>query len=186
MGASARAGRAAAALPALAGRRRDRARVRLLGLAPRGRARRRSAGTRSSTCCSTSGSSGRCGSSTCSPCWSSRRIFGPWLTRRLPRVRALEVLGAASLPVFCAHLVLRCCWCWPSSASRRRSGRWPTRDAGCGLRRALRGGARQRADRPARARPRGHAVGAPSGRGRRRSAQVRARSPTATARSRRR
>lgn len=32
--------------------------------------------------------------------------FAPWLTRRLPRVRALEVLGAASLPVFCAHLVL--------------------------------------------------------------------------------
>jgi hypothetical protein len=32
--------------------------------------------------------------------------FEPWLTRRLPRLRALEVLGAASLPVFCAHLVI--------------------------------------------------------------------------------
>ena len=32
--------------------------------------------------------------------------FEPWLTRHLPRVRALEVLGAASLPVFCAHLVI--------------------------------------------------------------------------------
>jgi hypothetical protein len=30
----------------------------------------------------------------------------PWLARHLPRVRALETLGAASLPVFCAHLVL--------------------------------------------------------------------------------
>ena len=32
--------------------------------------------------------------------------FEPWLTRHLPRVRALEVMGAASLPVFCAHLVI--------------------------------------------------------------------------------
>lgn len=32
--------------------------------------------------------------------------FAPWLARHLPRVRALEVMGAASLPVFCAHLVL--------------------------------------------------------------------------------
>ena len=32
--------------------------------------------------------------------------FGPWLTRHLPRLRALEILGAASLPVFCAHLVI--------------------------------------------------------------------------------
>lgn len=32
--------------------------------------------------------------------------FAPWLARRLPRVRALEVMGAASLPLFCAHLVL--------------------------------------------------------------------------------
>ena len=32
--------------------------------------------------------------------------FEPWLTRHLPRLRALEVLGAASLPVFCAHLVI--------------------------------------------------------------------------------
>ena len=32
--------------------------------------------------------------------------FEPWLTRRLPRVRALEIMGAASLPVFCAHLVI--------------------------------------------------------------------------------
>lgn len=32
--------------------------------------------------------------------------FAPWLSRRLPRIRALEVMGAASLPVFCAHLVL--------------------------------------------------------------------------------
>ncbi|WP_414676510.1 OpgC domain-containing protein [Methylibium sp.] len=32
--------------------------------------------------------------------------FAPWLTRRLPRLRALETLGAASLPVFVAHLVL--------------------------------------------------------------------------------
>ncbi len=30
----------------------------------------------------------------------------PWLAARLPRVRALETMGAASLPVFCAHLVL--------------------------------------------------------------------------------
>ena len=32
--------------------------------------------------------------------------FEPWLARRLPRIRVLETLGAASLPVFCAHLVL--------------------------------------------------------------------------------
>ena len=32
--------------------------------------------------------------------------FEPWLTRTLPRLRALEVMGAASLPVFCAHLVI--------------------------------------------------------------------------------
>lgn len=32
--------------------------------------------------------------------------YGPALARRLPRMRVLEVLGAASLPVFCAHLVL--------------------------------------------------------------------------------
>ncbi|HZY20295.1 MAG TPA: OpgC domain-containing protein [Ramlibacter sp.] len=31
--------------------------------------------------------------------------FGPWLAQRLPRIRALEILGAASLPAFCAHLV---------------------------------------------------------------------------------
>ncbi|MEO7337066.1 MAG: OpgC domain-containing protein [Caldimonas sp.] len=32
--------------------------------------------------------------------------FEPWLTRHLPRFRPLEVLGAASMPVFCAHLVI--------------------------------------------------------------------------------
>ena len=32
--------------------------------------------------------------------------FEPWLTRHLPRVRMLETLGAASLPVFCTHLVI--------------------------------------------------------------------------------
>lgn len=32
--------------------------------------------------------------------------FGPRVRDRLPRLRALETLGAASLPVFCAHLVL--------------------------------------------------------------------------------
>jgi len=32
--------------------------------------------------------------------------FGPWLAAHLPRLRALETLGAASLPVFCAHLVI--------------------------------------------------------------------------------
>jgi hypothetical protein len=32
--------------------------------------------------------------------------YGPWLARRLPRMRVLELLGRASLPVFCAHLVL--------------------------------------------------------------------------------
>lgn len=32
--------------------------------------------------------------------------FGPALMARLPRLRWLEVLGAASLPVFCTHLVL--------------------------------------------------------------------------------
>jgi hypothetical protein len=32
--------------------------------------------------------------------------FGAWLKSRLPRVRLLELLGAASLPVFCTHLVL--------------------------------------------------------------------------------
>jgi len=31
---------------------------------------------------------------------------GGWLTRHLPRMRLLETLGAASLPVFCAHLVI--------------------------------------------------------------------------------
>ena len=32
--------------------------------------------------------------------------FGPWLKQWLPRVPALETLGSASLPVFCAHLML--------------------------------------------------------------------------------
>jgi hypothetical protein len=32
--------------------------------------------------------------------------FGPWLAARLPRLSWLETLGAASLPVFCAHLVI--------------------------------------------------------------------------------
>jgi len=32
--------------------------------------------------------------------------FGPWLTSRLPRIKAMETMGSASLPVFCAHLVL--------------------------------------------------------------------------------
>ncbi len=32
--------------------------------------------------------------------------FGPWLKQRLPRLRFLETLGSASLPVFCAHLVV--------------------------------------------------------------------------------
>ena len=32
--------------------------------------------------------------------------FGPGLTRRLPRQHYLETLGKASLPVFCAHLVV--------------------------------------------------------------------------------
>lgn len=32
--------------------------------------------------------------------------FGPGLANRLPRIRALETLGSASLPVFCAHLVV--------------------------------------------------------------------------------
>ena len=32
--------------------------------------------------------------------------FAPWLKARLPRARGLEMLGAASLPVFCAHLVI--------------------------------------------------------------------------------
>ncbi len=32
--------------------------------------------------------------------------FGPSLMARLPRIRPLEVLGTASLPVFCAHLVI--------------------------------------------------------------------------------
>jgi len=32
--------------------------------------------------------------------------YGPWLKRHLPRVAVLETLGRASLPVFCAHLVV--------------------------------------------------------------------------------
>ncbi|WP_092001260.1 OpgC domain-containing protein [Polaromonas sp. OV174] len=32
--------------------------------------------------------------------------FGPWLKARVRRVRWLETLGAASLPVFCAHLMI--------------------------------------------------------------------------------
>jgi peptidoglycan/LPS O-acetylase OafA/YrhL len=32
--------------------------------------------------------------------------FGEWLKKRIPRVGALETLGAASLPVFCVHLVV--------------------------------------------------------------------------------
>ena len=32
--------------------------------------------------------------------------FGPWLAQRMPRLRWLETLGMASLPVFCAHLVV--------------------------------------------------------------------------------
>jgi peptidoglycan/LPS O-acetylase OafA/YrhL len=31
--------------------------------------------------------------------------FGPAAMRRLPRLRWLEAMGSASLPVFCAHLV---------------------------------------------------------------------------------
>jgi hypothetical protein len=31
--------------------------------------------------------------------------FAPWLRTHLPRLKALEMLGRASLPVFCAHLV---------------------------------------------------------------------------------
>ncbi len=32
--------------------------------------------------------------------------FAPWLKRHMPRWRPLETLGQASLPVFCAHLVV--------------------------------------------------------------------------------
>lgn len=32
--------------------------------------------------------------------------FGPWLAARMPRPRWLEMLGMASLPVFCVHLVV--------------------------------------------------------------------------------
>lgn len=32
--------------------------------------------------------------------------FEPWLSRHLPRFKALELLGAASLPAFCMHLVI--------------------------------------------------------------------------------
>ncbi len=32
--------------------------------------------------------------------------FSPWLKRHVPRVRVLETLGKAALPVFCAHLVI--------------------------------------------------------------------------------
>lgn len=32
--------------------------------------------------------------------------FSPWLKRSLPRLPALEILGMAALPVFCAHLVV--------------------------------------------------------------------------------
>lgn len=32
--------------------------------------------------------------------------FGPWLKARMPRLHWLETLGAASLPVFCVHLVI--------------------------------------------------------------------------------
>ncbi|RYX97633.1 MAG: OpgC domain-containing protein [Comamonadaceae bacterium] len=32
--------------------------------------------------------------------------FGPWVKDRMPRMRWLESMGAASLPVFCAHLVI--------------------------------------------------------------------------------
>jgi len=32
--------------------------------------------------------------------------FAPWLRRHLPRMRVLETLGKAALPVFCAHLVV--------------------------------------------------------------------------------
>jgi hypothetical protein len=32
--------------------------------------------------------------------------FGPWLARKLPRLRPLEMMGSASLAVFCAHLVV--------------------------------------------------------------------------------
>ena len=32
--------------------------------------------------------------------------FGPWLAGHMPRQRWLETMGAASLPVFCAHLVV--------------------------------------------------------------------------------
>ncbi|MGC4030115.1 MAG: OpgC domain-containing protein [Steroidobacteraceae bacterium] len=32
--------------------------------------------------------------------------FAPWLSAHLPRIRVLEKMGRASLPVFCAHVVL--------------------------------------------------------------------------------
>ncbi|GAA4328612.1 OpgC domain-containing protein [Pigmentiphaga soli] len=32
--------------------------------------------------------------------------FAPWMRGHVPRIHALETLGAASLPVFCAHLVV--------------------------------------------------------------------------------
>ena len=32
--------------------------------------------------------------------------FAPWLIRNIPRPRVLETLGSASLPVFCAHLLM--------------------------------------------------------------------------------
>jgi hypothetical protein len=34
------------------------------------------------------------------------REFGPWLRQHLPRIAPLEWLGRASLPVFCAHVVM--------------------------------------------------------------------------------
>ncbi len=47
--------------------------------------------------------------------------FGPWLAARMPRLRWLETLGMASLPVFCAHLVvvLLVLSIWGGSATAR-------------------------------------------------------------------
>ena len=68
-------------------------------------ARRLSAATWSSTCCSTSGSWGRCASMNLVALGILAIQFGPDFMRRIPRLHWLEAMGRASLPVFCAHLV---------------------------------------------------------------------------------
>ena len=81
--------------------------------------------------------------------------FGPGSSAHLPRLRALETLGAASLPVFCAHLVIALlALAHPRRADAGAAAGDRRRAAGGAFADALRGGAARaaRIDRARRAR----------------------------------